>query len=95
MKPYLGLLLAYIDTYKRVDYTLLKAEFSVNSKQILCWLEELIHGDYIKWKDGEVYLTPLGREYKSNQWLGFSICKEEEADADFEWDYLYIPKELE
>jgi predicted transcriptional regulator len=95
MKAYLRLLLAYIDTYKRVDYTLLKAEFSVNSKQILCWIEELIDKGYVIWKDGEIHLTPLGRVYKSDQWLSFSICNEKETDMEFEWDYLYIPKKLE
>ena len=41
MKPYLTLLLAYLDVYHTVDYVLLENEFHVSSRQITEWLEML------------------------------------------------------
>lgn len=95
MKTYMILLLAYLDVYHTIDYTLLEEEFHVTSRQIIEWMEMLAQDGYIVWENDGFYLTLLGRQYKSISWLEFSdhvkICSGE----NFIWDFLYIPENFE
>lgn len=95
MKPYMTLLLAYLDVYHTIDYALLEEEFHVTSRQIIEWMEMLNREGYIAWDNGGFYLTPLGRQYKSTSWLEFSGHIKRSRNENFTWDFLYIPENFE
>lgn len=95
MKPYMTLLLAYLDVYHTIDYALLEEEFHVTSRQIIEWMEMLNQGGYIVWENGGFYLTLLGRQYKSTSWLEFSGHVKRNNNENFRWDFLYIPENFE
>ena len=98
MKPYLTLLLAYLDVYHTVDYVLLDNEFHVSSRQITEWLEMLSQEGYIRWENDGFYLTPMGQPYKAASWLEFSDHTSQtksNRNEKFSWDFLYIPKNFE
>lgn len=92
MSVYQSLLLAYINTYHKIDYNLLAEEFHVTGRMIMSWLIQLKESGYIEAKDNGFYVTPAGKEYQSASWKSFVESTDKPEREKFKWDYLYIPE---
>lgn len=95
MKMYKRLLLTYINKYHRIDTAILAQEMCMDENQIIDIVYSLYHEGYFSIENNMYMLTASGKEWILPTWNDWSQYKETfDKKQEFQWDYLYIPKNM-
>lgn len=97
MKMYKRLLLTYVDKYARLDMEMLSKELNMTEQQIVDIAYTLKEQDYFEIKDGRYLVTNKGKRWVFpwwNDWSAYKTDNDEKPEAEFFWDYLYIPENM-